>query len=157
MSSAQILQALDLKQDEFLLLFTVVTPTGFISRFCSKYPVTFMGVDYEFLPNKISGIHDSATEELSRPSWEIQNPHGMFNKIAISGELEGAIVDLIRVRESDLASGGYVETRLDKWRIYRIVSVNTMLQLELRKISDFPKGKFPVRGYYPPDFRSVTF
>ena len=157
MSDAQILQAIDLKQDEFLLLFTVVTPSGFIARFCSKYSVTFMNVGYEFLPNKISGIHDSATEELSRPSWEIQNPHGMFNKIAISGELEGAIVDLIRVRESDLASGGYVETRLDKWRIYRIVSVNTMLQLELRKISDFPKGKFPVRGYYPPDFRSVTF
>lgn len=157
MSDAQILQAIDLKQDEFLLLFTVVTPSGFIARFCSKYSVTFMSVEYEFLPNKISGIHDSATEELSRPSWEIQNPHGMFNKIAISGELEGAVVDLIRVRESDLSSGGYVETRLDKWRIYRIVSVNTMLQLELRKISDFPKGKFPVRGYYPPDFRSVTF
>ena len=152
----QILQAIDLKQDDFLLLFTLVTPNGYTARFCSKYPVTFLGVNYELLPNQIQGLQETISEEVGRPVWEIHNPNNIFNKIAVSGELEGAIVDLIRIRESQLNVIG-VETILNRWKVYRLISVNTVVRLELRLISDFPQGKFPVRGYYPPDFRAVSF
>lgn len=157
MNEAQIMKAVDLKQDEFLLLFTLRTPSNYIARFCSKYPVTFLEKDYELLPCEISGLHDTITEEASRPSLEIHNPNSMFNRVALSGDLEGSIVELIRVKESDLNSGSAVETILNIWKVYRLTSVTNTIKLELRKISDFPKGKFPVRGYYPPDFRTVTF
>lgn len=152
---SNVLSAIDLKQDEFLLLFTLQTPNGYLARFCSKYPVSFLGLDYEHLPNEISGLHETITEEVSRPSWTIQNPMNVFNKIAISGELEGSIVDLVRVKESELNESS-PNVIVNRWKVYRLVSVNTVLRLELRKIADFPQGRFPVRGYYAPDFRSVS-
>lgn len=157
MNESQILKAVDLKQDEFLLLFTIKTPTNYIARFCSKYPVTFMGHEYDFLPCEISGLHDTITEEASRPTLEVHNPSNMFNPIALSGDLEGAVVTLIRVKESDLAEVGAVETVVNLWKIYRMISITNTVKMELRKFSDFPKGRFPVRGYYPPDYRSVSF
>jgi phage-related protein len=146
-----------LSHSDILLLFTITTPNNVVFRMCSKYPVNFMGIQYEFLPHSLTGLQESTGEEKSRPQLEITNPRGVLTKIALSGDLEGADVSLIRISELEFKNNNVTETRVDRWRVYRIISISTQqVALELRGISDFPKGKFPYRGYYAPDFKTVT-
>ncbi len=155
MSNAQIAQALSPEQSDYLLLFTIETKSGYVLRLCSSREIHFQGDIYEFLPNTISGLHESNSGEMSRPVWNIANPEGILTRLALDPELQGATVTLIRVLESDHEDLNYDNILVDLWRVYRTQTVSTQVALELRKFSDFPKGTFPYRGYYPPDFKTV--
>lgn len=151
----QIAKAQSLEQSDYLLLFKVTTKNQYVLTISASRQIEFQGETYEFLPNVISGLHESNSGELSRPSWSISNPQGVLSKMALSPSLLGARVELIRILEEDYNNLNFSNIMVDLWRVYRVTSVSTQVTLELRKFSDFPKGTFPYRGYYPPDFKTV--
>jgi len=98
----QISKAQSLEQSDYLLLFKVTTKDQFVLTVSASRQIEFQGETYEFLPNVISGLHESTSGELSRPTWSISNPQGVLTKMALSPSLLGARVELFRGRLQQL-------------------------------------------------------
>lgn len=156
MSYEAIRDSFDLEQEEYVLLFEVITLNGQVLRLTNKAPTTYLGVEYAYLQNKITGLKQLTSTEAVRPEWVILNPNRIFTKLALDGYLEGSTVQLIRIKADEFESGVINNVLVDTWKIYKLNSVNTSVAVELRQISDFPSGKFPYRGYYPPEFTQVN-
>lgn len=143
-----------LEQTLVLNLFKVRLLNGIQFFICDKYEVTFMGDTYNFMPNTLTGMSEAEGTEKSRPNWSVANPNNTLTSVAISGELEGGLVTRYQVAVSDLAMGGSVRT--DLWQIYQLVGVSSYVALKLRALTDIPNSTIPPRGYFPPDFPSVS-
>ena len=144
----------NLEQTLVLNLFKVNLLSGIQFCICDKYEVTFMGDTYGFMANELTGMSEAEGTEKSRPNWSVANPNNALHSVALSGELEGGLVTRYQVAVSDLGTGSSVRT--DVWQIYQVVGVSTYVALKLRALTDIPSASVPPRGYFPPDFPSVS-
>ena len=152
---SDILDSLSLDQSSILKLVEIKLIDGSIIRICDKYDVVYLNNRYLYLPFVISNLKDMVGAEAIRPTLTILNPNNLLTRFALENQLEGALFDLIRIKESDMHSGSFLSVIVDKWKVYSIPSINQKLELSLRRLSDINPAKVPPRKYSPPDFPTV--
>lgn len=152
-----LLKVNSLKQDTAINLLKIKLIDGQFIFICDSFDFKYQNEDYQYLDFAISGDLLTQTEEKSRPSVDLANPNSMFNKLAISGRLEGATITRYQLE----AKYGSEDTtalvvRTDVWKVYQIPMIGTKLTLQLRRLGDNLSQRFPPRGYYPPEFYHVN-
>lgn len=152
---SDILDSLSLEQSTILKLAEIKLIDGSIIRICDKYDVVYLNNKYFYLPFTVSNLRDIVGSEAIRPKFTILNPNNLLTRFALENQLEGALFDLIRIKESDIHSGNLLSVIVDKWKVYAIPSINQKLELSLRRLSDINPAKVPPRKYSPPDFPTV--
>lgn len=141
-----------LKQKLLINLYKIQTLDNFMIFLCDKYPITFLGDDYEFLPSTISGIGTAEGAEEVRPTWNIANPSNFLNSIALSDSLEGSQVTHYQAHIDPANTLTYDILSVNIWQIYQIPSITKELVIQLRTLTDIPAARIPPRGHYPPEF-----
>lgn len=155
-TSLDLLQVNSLNQQNTINLLKIQLTSGQYIYLCDSFEFkNYLGDDYQLLEFVISGDLETQTEEKSRPTVELANPDSMFNKLALSGKLEGALVTRYQLEAhfGEETSAKMVRTNI--WKVYQIPNISTSLMLQLRRLGDSPNQRFPPRGYYPPDFGHV--
>ncbi|WP_375263922.1 hypothetical protein [Palleronia sp.] len=151
-------EGLKLTADAEVELFTIkLVSSPVIFHFKNNNTVTWQGTVYEGLPCSMSGDMRSASEEEGRPSLRVVNPEGIFNKPAIDGMLDRAIVTRKTVLFQHIESNTNV-FRQRMWYVERVKELvsGQMLGLELRSMTDLPGFQIPVRIFMPPEFPTVS-
>jgi len=119
--------------------------------------VTWQGKEYEGTAARLTGDQRAADGEESRPSLQVLNPLGVFNKIAMDGDLDLAIITRKRLlRQHVDANVNIFEQRM--WYVGRVRELvgGQTITLELRNMTEGPNFEIPVRMYMPPEFPLVS-
>lgn len=156
-TALDFLQVNSLDQQNTINLLKIKLTNGTYIFICDTFDFkNYLGDDYKLLDFAIAGDLETQTEEKSRPTIELANPNSMFNKLALSGQLEGALVTRYQLEAvfEDEANAKMVRTNV--WKIYQIPMISTRVTLQLRRLGDSPNQKFPPRAYYPPDFGNIN-
>lgn len=153
--SEQIINSLKLEQSSILKLVELKLPDNSIIRLCDKYQVEYLGRVFEHVNFEISDLKEVASDEAVRPVFKMLNPNNLFTKLAISDKLEGALFDLTRIPEDEMATGNIVTVMYDRWKIYSIPNISQEISLNLRRLSDMSDNQIPPRRYSPPDFPTI--
>lgn len=152
-----LLQVNSLEQRNTINLLKIKTIDGKYIFVCDKFDFNnYLGDNYKHLEFSISGDLETQTDEKSRPTVDLANPNSMFNKLALSGKLEGAIVTRYQMEAEFRAEAEARMVRTNVWKVYQIPMIHTKITLQLRRLGDSPTQKFPPRAYYPPDFGNIN-
>lgn len=113
---------------------------------------------FEHLPVKMTGMSRSSEEQKSRPTLQIMNPEGIFNKPAFKGQFDGALLQRYRVL-ADHFQRGIMLSDNQVWFVGRPKDLvgGQSISFELRALSDGPDQLIPGRIFAPPDFPFVNF
>jgi phage-related protein len=144
----------DAEVDLFQLTL-VSSPTIF--RFKNDNTVVWQGLTWEGMGCSITGDKRSANEEEGRPTLRVINPEGLFNKPAMDGLLDRAILIRKRVLGAHItANTNIFQQRM--WYVERVKELisGQMLGLELRAMTDLPNVQIPYRVFMPPEFPTVS-
>lgn len=118
--------------------------------------IEWLGHVWEFLPCKLSENAQNSTGELSRPKFACVNPQGLFSIWIEKGQADGALVTRYRILMSDLEANVAAYTK-SVWVISKVVNLNKdMAVFELRSTLDGANFTLPARGFYPPEFPTVS-
>lgn len=151
-------EAQKLTADAIVDLFTITLVSGgIIYRFKDGETTTWQGNLYEGLPNQMPGDKRSSGNEEGRPILRVVNPEGVFNEVALTGQLDRAtVVRKSVLRDHMLANVNIFQQRM--WYVERVKELipGKMLGLELRAMTDLPNIQVPVRMYIPPEFPTVS-
>jgi len=151
-----LLEVNSLQQKSTINLLKIKLIDGQHIFICDSFDFKYQDEDYSYLDFAISGDLQTQTDEKSRPTVDLANPDSMFNKLAVSGKLEGALITRYQLEaEFNVETTGKV-VRTDIWKVYQIPMIGTKLSLTLRRLGDNLAQRFPPRGYYPPEFFHVN-
>ena len=118
--------------------------------------IEWLGQVWEFLPCKLTENAQNSTGEMSRPKLSAFNPDGIFSLWIESGQTDGAIVTRYSALLSDIEAGVAAYTK-NMWVISKVVNLNKhIVVFELRSTLDGANFSLPARGFYPPEFPSVS-
>jgi phage-related protein len=151
-------EGLKLTADAEVDLFTLsLVSAPLVFRFKNNNTATWRGDTYEGMACSMSGDRRSADEEEGRPVIRVVNPEGVFNKPAIDGMLDRAILTRKTVLLQHL-DGNVNISRQRMWYVERVKELvsGQMLGLELRSMTDLPGFQLPVRMFMPPEFPTVS-
>ena len=148
--------ALKIEADGFVHLFKVMLLPSGVVGITSGQGITWQGVEYESLQCKLSGLGSHATEQVSRPRFDVQNPEGAFSGLIAQGALEGSRLYRYRVLRADAEANNNV-FQVQWWRIVRVARLNReTVSLELRESGDGPNFVLPANISPPPDVPTVS-
>ena len=151
-------EAQKLTADALIDLYTVTLKNvAAVFRFKNDDTRTWQGLTFEGMASKITGDDRSADGEESRPILQIMNPLGIFNRFAVRGQLDQAIVRRQRVLLKHLDSNANIfEQRM--WYVGRIRELisGQSVSFELRNMTEGANFQIPVRQFMPPAFPMVT-
>ena len=151
-------EAQKLTADVTVDLFQISLVTApLVFRFKNNDTKTWQGVVYEGIACQMPGDRRSSDDEEGRPTLRVMNPAGIFNKPAIDGMLDRAIVTRKTVLREHL--DGDVNIFVQRmWYVERVKELisGQVLGLELRAMTDLPNFQLPVRQFIPPDFPTVS-
>lgn len=151
-------EGLKLTADALIDLFAIVLVDNITTfRFKADNTATWQGNTYTGVAIQMSGDRRSSDNEESRPTLRIMNPNGIFNKPALLGRLDRAIVVRRRVLGRHLEADANISQQR-MWYIERVKELvsDQFIGLELRSLADGPAFQLPARIYTPPEFPSVT-
>lgn len=119
--------------------------------------VVWQGRTWEGMGIKMSGDSRSADEEEAKPRLTIVNPAGIFNKPAVEGKIDQAIVVRKRILRRHLDENLNIFHQRMWWvgKIPELIS-GQLITLELRSMTEGPNFQLPVRYYAPPEFPLVS-
>lgn len=129
-----------------------------IFRFKSDETVTWQGYEYEGMAVKITGDTQNSDGEESRPTIQILNPFGIFNRAAMEGKIDRATLTRRRVLKQHVVSNSniYQQRMWYVGRVRELISGQT-ITLELRNMTEGANFQIPVRSYMPSEgFPMVT-
>lgn len=155
-SDLDLVKINSLEQNTAINLLKIKFISGEYLFVCDSFEFKYLGDDYSYLDFSISGDLITQTEEKSRPSIDLANPSGMFNKLAVSGRLEGAVITRYQLEARHGEETVMAMVRTDVWKVYQVPMISTRLTLQLRRLGDNLSQKFPPRGYYPPEFFHIN-
>lgn len=156
-SDLNLLKVNSLKQDTAINLLKIKRIDGQYIYICDSFDFTYLNDEYLYLDFAISGDLITQTDEKSRPTINMANPHAMFHNLAINGKLEGALVTRYQLEaQYGVENVAAVMVRTDVWKVYQIPLISTKLTLQLRRLGDNLSQRFPPRAYYPPEFYHVN-
>lgn len=119
-------------------------------------PVLWQNHTYEGIACKIAGVGNSADEQVSRPTFTIMNPDGVFSSLVLQGRLEAALVIRKRVLKQHIDTN-VADCITQTWRVSRVAScTNENITLELRDQLDGQTFVVPARMFIPPEFPFVS-
>jgi lambda family phage minor tail protein L len=151
-------EAQKLTADALVDLFTVTLKNvPVVFRFKDGDEVTWMGQKFEGMACQLSGDNRSADGEESRPRLKVMNPLGIFNKAAVKGQLDLAVVKRQRVLRRNIDNNVNIfEQRM--WFVGRIPELisGQAISFDLRNMTEGANFQIPVRMYTPPEFPMVT-
>lgn len=159
MSSAPISHqqdALKLTADAYVELFEFTfRPSG--KMYLKKNnDAIWQGRTWEGIGIQLSGVGQSAGEEISRPRLAVVNPNGIFSAHIVAGRVDRATMNRYRVLKTHFDNDTNIYRR-QTWMISRVISMNSKLvQMELRELSDGPNTILPARVFAPPEFPVVS-
>lgn len=151
-------EGLKLTADAEIDLFTLsLVSSATTFRFVNGPTLSWQGHTYDGLGCTLSGDKRSSGDEEGRPTLRVINPEGIFNKPAMNGLLDRAILIRKRVLGVNVTNNAnifqqrmfYVE------RVKELIS-GQILGLELRSMTDLPNIQIPVRTFMPPEFPTVS-
>lgn len=152
-----LLKVNDLNQNTAINLLKIKLINGQYIFICDSFDFNYLGDDYKYLDFAISGDLITQTDEKSRPTISLANPNATFHKLAISGQLEGALVTRYQLEaQYGVENVSALMVRTDVWKVYQIPAISTKITLQLRRLGDNLSQKFPPRAYYPPEFYHVN-
>jgi phage-related protein len=153
---SHIEDALQLEAAAYVHLFKLdLLPSGFIA-FTRSQQLTWQGIEYEAIQCQISGLGSYATDQVSRPRLDVQNPDAAFSALVAQGGIEGARLTRYRVLRADAKANRNVYVA-HSWRVSRIVMLTRIrIQAELRELGDGPNFVIPATTFSPPDFPVVS-
>ncbi|URG13843.1 hypothetical protein [Acinetobacter phage vB_AbaS_TCUP2199] len=155
-SELDLLQVNSLQQKTTINLLKIKTVDGQQILICDQFEFKYLDETYVYLDFSITGDLLTQSDEKSRPNIDLSNPDSMFNKLAVSGRLEGALITRYQIEaEYGSETTGKV-VRTDIWKVYQIPMISTKVSLTLRRLGDNLAQRFPPRGYYPPEFYHVN-
>lgn len=128
-----------------------------IFRFKADDTVTWRGNTYEGMACRMSGDMRTSDGEEARPSIQIMNPLGIFNKAAVEDKLDLATLVRRRVLGQHVASNANLyEQRM--WYVGRVRELisGQSITLELRNMTEGANFQIPCRMYIPPEFPMVS-
>lgn len=154
--SAHLREAQKLTAEPLIDLFEIQlrnVPSPTFARFRDGPPgssTIYLGLEYEHLPTKITGVSQTAEGSKSRPSLTVFNPLGVFNSFAKNGNFDSALIIRRRVLKIHLEQNTNLY-QTNMWFVGRVTQVisNQGITLELRTLSDGPDQQIPVRKYMP--------
>lgn len=118
--------------------------------------VVWNGHTWEGIALQLTGVSQSAGEEISRPKLAVVNPEGIFSAHIVQGKVDRATVSRYRVLKQHIDSNTAIYKR-QTWIVSRILSLHSKaVQLELRELSDGPRVILPARVFAPPEFPVVS-
>lgn len=126
-------------------------------RFKNNNTVIWRGNEYEGMACSLVGDVRNADGEESRATLRVMNPYGIFNKPAMNGDLDLAVVTRKRVLLNHLEGNVNIfEQRM--WYVGRVAELisGQSVSLELRNMTEGPGYQIPVRMFIPPEFPLVT-
>lgn len=128
-----------------------------VFRFKNDETATWQGHVYDGIGCSMSGDKRSSSEEEGRPTLRAMNPAGMFQKIALDGLLDRAILVRKTVLRTHLDANLNIY-RQRMWYVERVKELiaGEVIGLELRSMTDLPNFQLPARLYMPPEFPTVS-
>ncbi len=134
-----------------------LTDNSTITHFTNGPTRTWGGNLYEAFSVSMTGDNRSADEQESRPILRVMNPAGIFNKIALDGQLDRATVRRRRALRTHAETNVniYVQRLWYVERVKELVS-DEYVALELRPMSEGPQFLLPYRQYLSPEFPMVS-
>lgn len=142
--------------DGYVELFQIDLYTGSSVYLKTDHTETWNGNVWEGVSLKMTGVAKFADDQVSRPTFQIQNPMGSFSPFASEGAFDGAFVTRYRVLYADLQAGLPIYTS-QVWQVNRIVGLTKdSLTVELRSFSDSPVFIIPGATFSPPKFPVVS-
>lgn len=153
-----IIEAQKLQADALVSLYELQLKDAGNTLVCFKDgdTVTWQSKVYDSLPCRMSGVGKSADEQVSRPTFQVSNPAGIFCTYVVGGALAGATLTRKRVLRThlDANNGTYSQ---EKWLVSRVTSMNNVvLAVELRMLADGPNYILPARAFTYPEFPTVS-
>lgn len=151
-------EAQKLTADAEVDLFTITLVSApLVFRFKNNDTVTWQGYVYEGMGCSMPGDRRSADEEEGRPTLRVMNPAGIFNKPAMDGMLDRAIITRKTVLREHLDANVNIFIQR-MWYVERVKELisGQVLGLELRSMTDLPNFQLPVRQFIPPEFPTVS-
>ncbi len=119
--------------------------------------VDWQGNTYQNMACRLTGDSRSSDGEESRPTLQIMNPLGVFNKAVVEGRVEQSVLTRYRVLRRHIDNNSNIaEQRM--WYIGRVKELisGQSVSFELRGMTEGPNFQIPVRQYLPPDFPTVS-
>lgn len=151
-------EAQKLTADGLVDLYTISLKNDpVIFRFKNDDTLSWQGNTYEGMACRSSGDTRSSDGEESRPTLQVMNPLGIFNRAAIEGKLDLATVIRRRVlRQHVLDNVNIYEQRM--WYIGRIRELisGQSITFELRNMTEGANFQIPCRMFIPPEFPLVS-
>lgn len=147
-------EAQKLTADAEVDLFTVTLKNlPIVYRFWdSTSNITWQGHTYEAMACSLSGDMRSAEGEEARPLLRVFNPLGIFNEVALNGDLDLAVVSRKRVLRAHLDANTniFIQRLWYVGRVRELIS-GQAITLELRSMSEGANFQIPARMYIPSD------
>lgn len=124
-----------------------------IIRLTDRETRDWNGSTWVHSPFKVSGVANKSTGEKNRPSLSLPNEGGLYSYYLNQGLLEDSVVT--RYKALPHEKGGALTSRHVFYVSHPSNISSSILTLQLRRLSDGNKTKFPPRRYIQPEFSTV--
>lgn len=125
-----------------------------IIRLTDRETRDWKDVTWAHSPFKISGVGNKSSGEKTRPSLSLPNEGGIYSYYLNQGLLEDAVVTRYKALPNE--SNGALTSKHVFYVSHASNISASILTLQLRKLSDGNKTKFPPRRYIQPEFSTVV-
>ena len=124
-----------------------------VIRLTDKGTRDWNGVTWSHAPFKLIGIANKSNAEKNRPSLNLPNEGGVYSYYLNQGLLEDAVVTQYMALPKEV--GGELTSKHVFYVSHPSNVSGNVLTLQLRRLSDGNKYKFPPNRYIQPEFRTV--
>jgi phage-related protein len=156
---SQIIDAHKLDADGYVPLFRIYPLVGGQVDIKNGPEVTYLGVEYESLPVKLSGEKWTSDESIPNPRLVVGQPDLdllPFKGLIHDGYLDGATVIRYQVLLEDLLAD-VDSKRITHFKIKRVESYGRLqISFLLSSYSGASRQNYPFRQYTPPAFPWVN-
>lgn len=145
-----------LEQQKTVNLLKIQLTDGRFIFICDSFDIDYLNDKYKFLEFTISGDKETQSGERTRPTLDISNPNMFLNKLALSGDLLGALVVRYQLEASYVKDVQLKLIKSNRWKLYQLTGVSTTVVFQLRTLADNAGRTIPPRQYYPPLFNHIN-
>lgn len=145
-----------LEQQKTVNLLKIQLTDGRFIFICDSFDIDYLNDKYKFLEFTISGDKETQSGERTRPTLDISNPNMFLNKLALSGDLLGALVVRYQLEASYAKDVQLKLIKSNRWKLYQLTGVSTTVVFQLRTLADNAGRTIPPRQYYPPLFNHIN-